>query len=303
MFSVNNIYRRLESYLSTHTVWNNTYGFARSTIAFGSLITLIFNHSSILFRPHIGLLEVPSCSDINSFSLYCLFSNNLELARFISIGCLVLVVIGWRPRVTGILHWYVTFSLSATATVLDGGDHIATILTFLLLPICLTDKRIWHWSQSQTEPNNLIFLISGTVAVSASMIIRLQMCLVYLHAASAKLSVAEWQDGTATYYWFTHPTFGISNSLLPFFLPLLQNGVIITTITWGTIILELLLFTGILATRGARKKMFYLGIAFHFSIILVHGLFSFFFSMLGGLILYLLPLNEQISYSKNKTIN
>ena len=34
----------------------------------------------------------------------------------------------------------------------------------------------------------------------------------------------------------------------------------------------------------------------YFMIIVVHGLFSFFFGMLGGLVLYLIPLNLDVKY-------
>jgi len=48
--------------------------------------------------------------------------------------------------ITGALHWYVAYSFINSATVIDGGDHIASILAFLLLPVTLTDTRKWHWS-------------------------------------------------------------------------------------------------------------------------------------------------------------
>lgn len=298
MLFVNRLYHQIESYFRAHSVWLNTYGFARSIIAFGSLSNLIFNSTSVLFRPHLGLLEVPSCSELNGFSLYCIFSNNLEIARIIAIASLLVVISGWRPKVTGVLHWYITFSLTATATVLDGGDHIATILTFLMIPICLTDNRAWHWAKP--KKNNHDYLATSIIAFSSVLVIRIQMALVYLHAASAKLSVVEWQDGTAVYYWFTHPTFGVSGWLQPVFIPLLQNGFIVTGFTWGTIVLEFLLFAGLLASDRLKKKLFIAGVIFHLGILLIHGLFSFFFSMLGGLVLYLLPLHNELVFPSRK---
>jgi len=44
-----------------------------------------------------------------------------------------------------------------------------------------------------------------------------------------------------------------------------------------------------------KLKMFIPSVGFHFMIVIIHGLFSFFFAMLAGLILYLLPLNNYLA--------
>jgi hypothetical protein len=41
------------------------------------------------------------------------------------------------------------------------------------------------------------------------------------------------------------------------------------------------------------------GLVFHFSILVLHGLFSFFFSIVAALILYLYPLNKPIDFKLN----
>lgn len=53
-----------------------------------------------------------------SIGLACVLPvKNLELARWLAVAILLLVASGWR-RVTGVLHWWVSFSLHANTLVL-----------------------------------------------------------------------------------------------------------------------------------------------------------------------------------------
>jgi hypothetical protein len=65
------------------------------------------------------------------------------------------------------------------------------------------------------------------------------------------------------------------------------------------IFLELGLFACILATnKRILMLLFFLGILFHFSIFILHGLISFMFPMIGALILYLDKNNYVFNYLK-----
>jgi hypothetical protein len=75
-------------------------------------------------------------------------------------------------------------------------------------------------------------------------------------------------------------------------LPLLAIGPVVAAMTWGAMMLEVFLFTGLVAERRHRRVLLVLGIAFHLGIAFVHGLPSFALAMWGGLILYLRPLDE-----------
>jgi antimicrobial peptide system SdpB family protein len=120
-------------------------------------------------------------------------------------------------------------------------------------------------------------------------VIRLQVAVVYLHASVGKMKVEEWTNGTAVYYWFLHPVFGAADWLRPVLVPLLMSPVPVTVLTWGAVILELILFAGLFMERRHRRWLLWVGLAFHFGIVLVHGLVGFFFAMAGALILYLWP--------------
>lgn len=73
--------------------------------------------------------------------------------------------------------------------------------------------------------------------------------------------------------------------------PLLKNPYLVTGMTWGTLLLEILLFMGIAISKSEpkRKYLLCLGIGFHFLIGLFFGLWTFFITMTGALILYLGP--------------
>ena len=288
-----NIYTRLNKFgrdLAGNPPWTNVYGLARSVLAMGTCLTLLVNDPVVLF-PFRNKLPA-SLFPLTEISIFHLLISHLHSAKWLAVIFLLAVVVGWRPRITGLLHWWVCYSFFSSSPVVDGGDHVASIITLLLVPICLTDPRKWHWeSLPAAYPKSKYYdlaAIGGWFCVS---LIRLQVSIIYLHAAVAKFKVYEWVNGTAVYYWSLHPYHGAPSWLRPFLLPLMSNPMMVIIITWGTLIFELLLFTAIVIDKTSRKRLLLLslGILFHFLIVLVHGLFSFFFTMAAALMLYLLP--------------
>ena len=147
--------------------------------------------------------------------------------------------------------WWVTFSFFTSSPIIDVGDQITSIITLLLIPVCITDKRQWHREQKEPEYERLniwqqykhLFILSFLI------VIKIQVSVVYFHAATAKLSVEEWTNGTALYYWFTHDVFGMGSFLEPLLMPLLLNPVLLTLMTWSVIIFEILLFAACLMSK------------------------------------------------------
>lgn len=279
--------------------WTNVYGLARTLIALGTLGTLLFTHSSSLFRPATGVPDFPSCHGLSNISIYCLMpEGQLELARWVSVLILIAAASGWRPRWTALPHWWVAFSLQSSAIIPDGGDQIATILTLLILPIALTDRRRWHWSKPEPleKPSGrparwpAVLLI----AWSAMLAVRVQMAGIYLHASVAKLGVAEWVDGTSFYYWIHDPLFGAPAWAAWAIQPLTQQWWGTLAFTWGPLALEFLLALGLIAKRSYRPYLLAGGIALHLSIALLMGLWSFALVMFGGLIIFLRPLEQPL---------
>jgi len=264
--------------------WSPIIGLARAILALGTLITLISNDISVLFPKNIAYPI-----GINKYSIFNLLDDHLFLAKIFSISILIVVILGIYPRFTAFFHWYVSWSFLTVSDVIDGGDHVTAVISLLLIPILLFDSRQNHWNQNFRKVNDF----GSTISSSFFFLIRIQVCVIYLHSMVGKLSVYEWVNGTATYYWLTHEYFGIHFFLRPFFEWFLGNPFFVSLITWGELVIEFLIAAAIVTCRENRLRYFFLviGILFHFSIFIFHGLSSFFFAMLASLILYLVPNN------------
>ncbi|NOS55525.1 MAG: hypothetical protein HOP37_04630 [Cyclobacteriaceae bacterium] len=278
--------------LSKRYVWSNSLGLSRSLLALATVLTLLFNAPSELFTDGI-----PSC-DAFGISIFCLLSENVLLAKIISLIILTIVIVGWRPRFTCVLHWWITYSFACSVSTIDGGDHINAILTALLLPICIADSRKWHWqiNNPSIEDSSYLFATRSIVAQVAFIVIKVQVSFIYLHSAVAKVSVKEWIDGTALYYWFSHPVFGANEFVKPLLSFFITNEYLSTYLTWAVILFEFSLFAGVFMDERFKKYFLVFGILFHFFIFLIHGLFTFFLVMSGAIILYFAPTyNFQLS--------
>jgi len=297
--------RHIRRWASRGNPYTNVYGLARTILAVSTAATLALSHTETLFRPTVVSSSVPVCEGIaGDLSLFCqLPPSYLSSIRWIAVALLVVVASGWRPRLTCIFHWWISFSLMSSSVLMDGGDQVAAILTLLMLPVCLTDQRVWHWqppikNEASQEAGRLPNgeLRRRLVALSSFALIRLQVAAIYFHAAIGKMQVTEWADGTAVYYWLSDPVFGLPSHFAPIVRPLLVNGTTLTAITWGTIILEMLLAAGLVMDRRGWKPLLIAGLAFHAGIGLFQGLVSFAIIMMAALILYLHPVREQLGF-------
>lgn len=266
--------------------FTNVYGIARTLLALATAATLLCNNTADLFLSPITFRIQPYCYGVTRGSLFCAAPYHLPWEKVVAIFILLVVASGWRPRITGVFHWWATFSLQVSAYSIDGGDQIAAILTLFLIPVCLADSRKWHWDAPPNTPANTWTQASAWFAMIA---IRVQVAAVYFHSSIAKLSVVEWANGTAVYYWFTNPVFGAPSWRRALIMPLLVNQYSVALITWGAIFLEVALFMALVMPKWAWRYLLVLGVAFHVAIALIHGLISFATIMCGALILYLRP--------------
>jgi len=270
---------------------------SRTLLAIGLLLTITFNSNYTLFGLDIIHLDNP----VFDYNLFYLLKENLWLAKTISIIILCVVISGFYPRITGILHWYITYSFFISADVADGGDHIAVNLTLLLIPITFFDKNKNHWFKNVSLTNKIQQIFYN----SFFLLITIQICAIYLHSFVGKLFVNEWQNGTAVYYWLTHNHFGVNPSILSIVKQILSNKYSVTIITWGTLFFEFILSACIILNKDDKKRYLILlfGVLFHFSIMIFHGLVSFFFTMSAALILYLIPNNKNFKLKDLKIKN
>lgn len=276
----------------THNPWTNVYGLSRTSLALSLLVTLIFTGHKYLFPTNNHILLRQPTFDFERISIFSMLSENIHLACIISIIILLITITGYLPQITGILHWYITYSYMTSSIIIEGGDQISAILTFLLIPVTLTDNRINHWHNQRKSNRQKTKMFIWSIYF----IISIQISVIYFHAAIAKLYSKEWLNGTATYYWFTHNIFGVSEYLKNLIQPLLANTFIIVSLTWGTIIFEVVLFGWLFMKRNVWnwKLLLLFGVLFHISIAFMHGLVSFMFTMAGSLILYFIPKNKDL---------
>lgn len=282
----------------TSDPWSNVYGFARTLIAASTALTLAFNRTSVLFLPGPSGEAPLFCDGVKRAGYFCAFpADRLELSRWIAVALLALVASGWRPRITGMLHWWISFGLHAGARTVDGGDSAAAVLTLLLLPVTLSDPRAWHWQASPAPKYTDLDDARRLFALVALLFVRVQVAGIYFHACIGKLGVEEWTNGTALYYWLQSPMFGASGVVLRALHPLLLNGLTLTLLTWSVLVLEYLLSAALFMPKRFWAPLLWSGIAMHAGIILVHGLVTFSTVMFAALVLYLRPVERPFRFS------
>lgn len=280
----------IENYIN-NDYWTNWLGISRTLLAFSTLLTIIFNDFNSLY--YTGLLNENSLINGKlNLSIYTWVSN-IEYAHWITIVVLIITIIGLYPRLFCLFHWLVTYSFFHSSTISDGGDHIASIITFLLIPICLLDKRNSHWSTKNYSHN----FYEKCVATISYELIKFQIFIIYFFASIGKLSHKVWQEGTALYYWLTEPLFGPSDWLFKILEPLIKNPIILTLTTWFVLILELFIaFSYFSKNNKIKIYTLYIGVFFHFLIAICFGLISFFLVMTACLIVYLNLKNENFKF-------
>lgn len=272
-------------------VWGSGLGLARTVLAAGTLGTLVFTDPIALMSPLANGVIPPTCNGVTQAGIWCV-TPSFAWGRWLSVAILLVVASGWRPRLTAIAHWWVAWSLIVNATVQDGGDQVAAVLTLLLIPICLADSRRWHWSPSSPSTMDSRAVV-GRVGL---LLIQLQVAVIYLHASIAKMGAPEWADGTAMYYWSRHPTFGAPSWLRPLLDLITDSPYGVTAITWGSIALEFALALAILLGPQAKRLLLVAGLLFHTGIAVHMGLVSFLAAMSAALLLALLPPGHNIRW-------
>ncbi|GHJ47183.1 hypothetical protein Cs7R123_45250 [Catellatospora sp. TT07R-123] len=271
--------------------WGSGLGLGRTVLALGTLGTLLATSPEVLMSPLSTGVVPPTCLGLTQAGVWCLVPAwHGEAARWLSVVVLLVTAAGWRPRITGLAHWYVSWSLIANVTIQDGGDQITTVLTLLLIPLTLTDPRRWHWQAPPAGRTG-----AGRVAAYvALLLIQVQVAVLYFQASVAKMGVAEWSDGTAMFYWLRHPTFGAPDWLRPLTDVITDSPVGVSLLTWSSIALEFALAVAILLRPPAKRLLLWAGLLFHDLIALTMGLISFDLAMSGALLLYLLPIGHQV---------
>jgi len=274
--------------------YTNVIGLVRSMLALGLLLTLLFTNIHHLGIQNLDGEFINSVLVQSEWNFFALFGvEHLALMKVVAILLLLLVISGYFPQLTCFVHWWIASSFMFFSSVIDGGDQIHNNITLILIPLCLTDPRINHWHTSR-EKRESVFNLLGVFAI---WVIKFQVAIIYLQASVAKYSETEWANGTALYYWLNNSVFGSQPLVLDLIMPILQNGLLISIITYGVMGLELILFAALFMSYKKRMILLPIALGFHFFIIIFHGIFSFFFSIAAIALLYLLPPDYSIKFN------
>jgi len=277
--------------------YTNVIGLVRSMLALGLLLTLLFTNINYLCIQNIeGTLLNPAVAESNWNFFMLLGIENLVYMKFAAILLLLFVISGYFPQMTCFVHWWIASSFIFFSSIIDGGDQIHNNITLILIPLCLTDPRINHWHTSSVKRES-VFNLLGVFSI---WVIKFQVAIIYLQASVAKYSEVEWANGTALYYWLNHSVFGSQSLVLDFIMPILANGLMVSVITYSVMALELIFFAALFMSYKRRVMLLPAALAFHFCIIIFHGIFSFFFSIAAIVILYLLPPGYNFKFDFNK---
>ncbi len=262
-------------------------GLGRTIIAIAQLTIFLFATSSTLFVPVYGQADAPACGGFRQVSLYCLGGLNPdpEVMRWIFVVVLLVVASGWRPQFTVIPQAWIAFSFNQSVSLPDGGDSVAQIITLLMIPIFICDRRKWHWGDAPTDPSRM----SHGLALSAWLFIRLQVAAIYLHSGLGKIGTEAWAAGSAEYFVARDKSFGsdgVVGSILEWYT---SSAIGTVSITWGTILVECLLAVLILGAARMRFVALLIATALHLGIIVTMGLWSFGLIMIGAVMVAAAP--------------
>ncbi|MBS2531653.1 HTTM domain-containing protein [Catenulispora sp. NF23] len=256
------------------------FSVGRSLLALAQLGTILFtsDRDLIFNTPHPdgpGL-----CEGIEGISAWCVTGGDQAsnpAARMVALAVLAAVAIGAKPRWLCIPHWYISFSIATSVTVADGGAAIAEVASGLLIPQCLGDTRLTHWSKVETQ---LAPRWRGS-SYAAHLVLRLQVAIIYLDAAFAKASHSAWRDGQALRIIMQGPQFGAPDAVRGIVVGLLRNGWVGPAVTWSVLIIETGIAVSMFCATAVRRYALVGAVVLHFFIMILMGLFAFALTMMA----------------------
>ncbi|WP_185276790.1 sporulation-delaying protein SdpB family protein [Leifsonia shinshuensis] len=250
-----------------------TFSVFRAGFALAQILYLAFTPYDALMQTVLGTGSTPDCDGLRGISALCVGGDAVpDGTRIIVISALLLlVVVGFLPRVMSVVHAWIAVSLSIGIALPDGGDSLAAIATIILVFVAFSDNRLWAWAR-RTEPLGPTARGVGFAGVVA---LRLQVAIVYLNSAFAKFGVEDWANGSAEYYVSRSYMFGASGLIGDALHSVTSNPLLLAAITWGVLLCEIAIGICILLGTTGRRVAFVLALLLHAGIILTIGLWSF----------------------------
>ncbi|PQJ11363.1 hypothetical protein CJD36_006060 [Flavipsychrobacter stenotrophus] len=277
---------KLITYLKNKQVHTPRIALARLLLALGMLLTILCNDMSIVANHNYKRLPEYSAKHSSTISVPL---KQLDLfmvmppgvAKGVVVVILLLVMTGFYPKVTGVLHFIACFSYHNYFLIVNGGDEITFVMSLLLLPLCLSDPRKNQWRHVETTASQ-----GNIVGNIALLMIQVQAAYIYFNAGYTKLFSRVWREGTAVFYYTSHYRLG-ATFWLQQINELVTRTPLVKVLSWGVLAFELLLALCLFFSEKIKRKFFIPALIFHGLIVINFGLISFFFAMAGMLVLYL----------------
>ncbi|MFE4948984.1 sporulation-delaying protein SdpB family protein [Leifsonia sp. NPDC056665] len=255
-------------------------GLGRSLLALAQATVFVFSDVRAFLVPVGGKSIQDSCGEyLGRISLFCI-GPSPDGAAVVEVIALLIVASGVLPRYTCILHAYMSVSFIGVLALPDGGDLIATSLSFLLVFVYIGDPRLWHWGRG--ESTSAVF---RGISKGAQFAIRVQVAFIYFQSATSKFAVDTWADGSQMYYVTREEMFGASGPLGDVARALTSVPLVTLASSWGAIAMELSIVVLIFIPKPAAAKVaITLAIALHVMIIALIGIGSFGLVMIGAVL-------------------
>lgn len=285
-------FRRLVDRMNNFSAKTIPIQSARALLAAATLSILISTPWDKLSPELAGIGRTSYCKPPLNLGLFCIDTNpHKSLATGISIAVLTLVILGFVPAISSLLHAWVAISFSVGIGLPDGGDQVAQVITVLVFVMSIDN---WSWCAwypkvgSVLKSEKLSNLSSG-VRWAGWVGLRLQVAYIYLDSGISKLSRDDWLNGSAMYYFVRDPSFGASGEIgnLARWFTSFDWGV--AFLTWSPILMEIAIALLIFGRGIHRTTALTLAVLLHVGIIVVIGLWSFGCIMIASVGLAALP--------------
>jgi hypothetical protein len=226
----------------------------------------------------IKLLNILSRPDLNNY--YWLFVVGQLL-------CCVVLLLGYKKRVTGILLYFITANLYYNARLVQNGGTNLLLLTLLYM--------IFINEDAEQHENKNLRITDLTISNFAFLAAQIQVCVLYFVSSVYKLYGSHWIDGSALYYILNIDEY--STSWIQQHIA--NRDWLTVSVTYFTLGFQLL-FPITIWIKKLKPITLWIGIVFHVLIILMLGLTDFGLIMLVMYLLFVSNKKSELVLNKLK---
>lgn len=284
-----------DAIMSSANIRSKFIPIGRAIIGLGQLIFLFFSSQEFRFT-EVGSQAIgPRCHGWNQASVYCLVgSENMVLTDTLVVFGLILVISGFYPRWTGLLHLYLTYAISTTLAVSDGEKAAVLVIVAVLALVSFSDGRRNAYT-TELNSDHLATPV-GRLGQAAIIFGRVYLCFLYAAAAISQLGGGLWTHKAVSQQAATNTFFGEWFQVLGTPWSFAHNWPLALAI-WVPVALQVLIAINILGTANMRRAAFTFAVILHAGTALSTGVISFGLIMIGCCLAVVTPPNryEEIS--------